>query len=69
MRNIGNWTPGQRAELVALVHAQAQAQIEGDAELREMADWMIETAGMAPGPEAYRLVFLVSVVMHSAQGG
>ncbi len=69
MRSIGNWTPEQRAELVALVREKAQAQIESDAELRELVDWMIEMAGMVPSPEVYRLVFFVSAVMASARSG
>lgn len=68
MTHTSNWTPEQRAELVAIVREQAQAQIEADPELRAMVDWMLEASGIAPSPEAYRLVFLVSAVMHSAEG-
>jgi hypothetical protein len=65
---LGNWTAEQRVELVALVREQAQRQIEGDPELREMVDWMVYAAGMQPSPEAYRLVFLASAVLHAAGG-
>lgn len=58
-----NWTPQQREELVRLVNEQAEAQIEGDAEMREMVDWAITACGLAPSPEAYRLVFLISAML------
>lgn len=57
-----NWTPEQRADLVALVRAKAVEQIEGDTEMREMVDWMIEACGLTPTPELYRLVLLSSIV-------
>lgn len=65
MRHLGNWTAEQRAELVAIVKTQAQAQIESDPELRAMVDWMIEAVGMEPSSRLYSLVFLVSAVMFS----
>lgn len=67
MRHLADWTPEQRAELVALVREQAQAQTEGDPELRAMVDWMIKAAGMTPSLEAYRLVFLASAVLLAAE--
>lgn len=67
MKHI-NWTPEQRAELVATVKEQAQQQIEADPEMRAMVDWMVEASGMQPSAEAYRLVFLVSTVMFSSIG-
>lgn len=63
MDRFGNWTPEQRAALVAMVRENAVEQIEGDPELRTMIDWMIAVAGLLPPPAAYRLAFLVSCVL------
>lgn len=65
--NVGNWTPEQRAELVAVVREQAVRQIECDAELRDAVDWMLDAVGVPRSPEAYRLVFLVSAVLTAGE--
>jgi hypothetical protein len=62
MTIAGHWTPEQRAELLRVVSEQALLQIEQDPQLRRMTDWMIESCGLTPSPELYRLVFLTSVV-------
>lgn len=62
--NFSSWTPELRAQLISVVAEQAQAQIEGDPELRLAVDWMVTSCGLLPSPELYRLVFLTSVVWH-----
>lgn len=62
------WPPARRAQLLALVNERAAEQIEGDAELREVVDWLIGAVGMTPSRETYRLVFLAAAVVAQQVG-
>ncbi|HEV7913021.1 MAG TPA: hypothetical protein VGP22_04595 [Albitalea sp.] len=57
-----SWTPAQRAVLVETIAQQAM-QIEGDAELRSMVDWLIDACGLQPCPQLYRLALLSAVIV------
>lgn len=63
---FSNWTMEQRNEISALVASQALVQIEGDPELREIVDWMLDVCGLQPQPALYRLVFLATVIAAQA---
>lgn len=62
-------TPAQRAELVASITLGAKEQIEDDADVRAIADWMIESCGLTPSAQLYRLVLLSAVIADQGSKG